>query len=72
MQWTDRTGTPVGVVQTSRFGERRRADGDDRIDNRTGFVQGVDAIDIRLHQLAAGQLAGFKALWMLPIVASRI
>src|SRR5687768_18619389 len=72
MQWTDRTGTPVGVVQTIRFGERRRADGDDRIDSRPGFVQGVDAIDIRLDQLAARQLAGFKSTWMLSIVASRI
>ena len=59
MQWTDRAGSFVGPIEASRFFERVGVCRDNRIDGRAFFVEGLDAIEIHLHQLAAGELPGF-------------
>jgi len=46
---------PVGVF------EGVATDGDQRVDDRALLVEGRDAVQIHLHDLAAGKRAGFVA-----------
>ena len=55
VQRTDRTRGFERGVEAVGFFERVGIERNDRIDRRAFFVIGVDAIEIHLHQLTAGQ-----------------
>ena len=58
VQRPHRTRGLVRGVEAVGFCERVGIERNDRIDRRAIFVIGGDAIEIHLHQLTAGQLAG--------------
>jgi hypothetical protein len=59
MQRPHRTRRLVGAVQAIGFRQGLGINGYDGIDVRAFLVEGFDAIEIHLYQLAAGQPAGF-------------
>jgi hypothetical protein len=58
VQWADLARGFERGIETIGFFERIRIDADDRVDRWTFFVIGLDAIEIHLHQLPAGESAG--------------
>ena len=48
----------VGGIEPVRFFERVGIDRDQRIDMRSLLVEGCDAVQIHLHDVTAGELAG--------------
>ena len=59
MQRTDGPGDLVRSIEAIGFLERVGVDRDQRVDRRALLVEGLDAVEIHLHHLAAGELAGF-------------
>ena len=59
MQRSDRAGGFVRSVKFVGIFQGIDVDRDHRVDVRPFFVEGFDTIQISLHHLAAGELAGF-------------
>ena len=59
MQRTDGAGCLICRVEAVGFFERVGIDRDECVDVRAFLVEGFDAVEIHLHELMTGELAGF-------------